>query len=406
MGQDAGGHDAGGHRGAGVTVGVVGAGQLGRMLQQAAIGIGVPLRFLGERADDPALAVAPSSELGSARSADDLERFAACCDVLTFEHELVDVDAVRGLERSGRVVHPSAAVLAAVADKVAMRRAVEAAGLPVPGWREVADAGELASAVATWPACAIKLSTGGYDGRGVFLVGEGDDGVAIGSPLLDAGCTLLVEPLLAFDAELAVVVARRPGGDAVAYDPVATLQIDGQCREVVAPAGIDDGLADEARSMALELAAALDVVGLLAVELFDVGGRLLVNELAVRPHNTAHHTIDACPTSQFEQHLRAVLDLPLGSTELFTPAAMVNVIGAADGADPRDHLAAGLATDPAARVHLYGKEARPNRKVGHVTVLDQDPVRAARRAWHVVAALRGDVPDRVAARMIGSVEQR
>ncbi len=374
------------------TVGVVGAGQLGRMLHQAAIGLGVRLRFLGEREDDPAIEVAPAWELGSAHSAADLARFAEGCDVLTFEHELVDVEAIRALERAGRVVHPSANVLAAVADKLAMRRAVEAAGMPVPAWRQVTTAGELAAAVAAWPACVIKLGRGGYDGRGVFLVTADDDGLAIGTPLLDAGVPLLVEPLLAFDAELAVVVARRPNGDAVAYDPVATTQVDGQCRQVVAPAGIDPGLADEARSIALELAAALDVVGLLAVELFDVDGRLLVNELAVRPHNTAHHTIDACVTSQFEQHLRAVLDLPLGATDLHTPAAMVNVIGAADGADPRAHLAAGLAADRGARVHLYGKEARPNRKVGHVTVLDDDVEPAARRAWAIVAALRGDVP--------------
>lgn len=391
--------------GGAAVVGVVGAGQLGRMLHQAAIGLGVEVRFLGEHDDDPAIAVARSWELGSATSADDLERFAATCDVLTFEHELVDVTAIRRLEASGRVVHPSAAALAAVADKLAMRHAVEAAGLPVPPWREVTAPDELAAAVAEWPACVIKLSRGGYDGRGVFLVREpggrphhGDDGLAVGLPLLATGVPLLVEPLLAFDAELAVLVARRPNGDAVAYDPVATTQVDGQCREVVAPAGIDPDLAEEARSIALELAAALGVVGLLAVELFDVGGRLLVNELAVRPHNTAHHTIDACPTSQFEQHLRAVLDLPLGATELHTPAAMVNVVGAADGADPREHLAAGLAVDPAARIHLYGKRSRPDRKVGHVTVLDADPARAARRAWAVVAALRGDVPPAMAAR--------
>lgn len=374
-------------------MGVVGAGQLGRMLHQAAISAGIPLRFLGERVDDPAICVCPSYELGSAMSEDDLVRFAKACDVMTFEHEVVDLDAVRRVEQSGAVVRPSAAALAAVADKVAMRHAVEAAGVAVPPWREVTDRAGLVAAVGEWPGCVIKLSRGGYDGRGVFLVPPGGDGAAVGEPLLAAGAVLLVEPLLAFDAELAVVVARRPNGDAVAYDPVRTVQVDGQCRLVVAPAGIDPDLADEARSIALEVAAALGVVGLLAVELFDVGGRLSVNELAVRPHNTAHHTIDACPTSQFENHLRAVLDLPLGPTTLLAPAAaMVNVIGNAAGDDPRDHLSDGFAVDPAARVHLYDKQARPNRKVGHVTVLDDDPDRAARRAWAVVRALRGDVP--------------
>ena len=211
--------------------------------------------------------------------------------------------------------------------------------------------------------------------------------------LTATGTPLLIEPRLDFDMELAVIVARRPGGDAVTYDPVATVQVDGQCRQVVAPSGVSVGLVDRAQRIGAQVAEALDVVGLVAVELFVVAGEVSINELAVRPHNTGHHTIDAAVTSQFENHVRAVADLPLGDPSLHTPAVMVNVIGNEAGDDPQAHLAAGLAADAGAHIHLYGKDARPNRKVGHVTVCDDDVERGAARAWRVVEALRGDVPE-------------
>jgi 5-(carboxyamino)imidazole ribonucleotide synthase len=377
-----------GHR-----LGVVGAGQLGQMIHQAAISLGVRIRFLAERDDDPAAQVCPSYELGSPMSADRLARFAAACDVVTFEHEVVDLEALAVMERGGVVLRPSSAVLSSVADKIAMRHAVEAAELPVPPWCRAGDLDQLDEALARWPHAVLKLSRGGYDGRGVFMVRSAQEGHSVGAQLLDGTTVLLVEPLLGFSLEAAVVVARRPNGECVVYDPVRTMQIDGQCRQVVVPSGMPPDLVEQARAIAIQAAEALDVVGLLAVELFLVDGELVVNELAVRPHNTAHHTIEACVTSQFDNHVRAVLDLPLGATDLTcASAAMVNVIVRADGDDPADHLAAALALDPAAHIHLYGKFARPNRKVGHVTVCDDDEERAVARAWRVVAALHGDVP--------------
>ena len=388
------------------VVGVVGAGQLGRMLHQAAvsnlIGSACAVRFLAERADDPAAQVSASIELGSAASAADLVRFASGCDVMTFEHELVDLAGVRACEATGCAVRPGADVLAVVADKVAMRRAVVGVGLPSPAWTAAVDADGLDRAIeAMGGRVVLKPSRGGYDGRGVFVPSTAADAQETGRRLLAAGAEVLVETFVPFVAEAAVVVARRPSGASVAYDPVRTVQIDGQCREVRAPSGLGADVDARCRTIALDAAAALGVVGLLAVELFVLGdGAVLVNELAVRPHNSAHHTIDACVTSQFEQHLRAVLDLPLGDPSLRSPAAvMVNVIGGTAGDDPSMHLAEALAIDPSARVHLYGKAVRPDRKVGHVTVCDQDVDRAAARAWAVVAALRGDVPDRSDERM-------
>lgn len=380
------------------TLGVVGAGQLGRMLHQAAvthvIGLGTTLRFLAERTDDPAVQVAPSYEIGAAMSADDLARFAKGCDVVTFEHEVVDLEAIRSLERAGAIVRPSATALGVVADKVAMRRAVQGAGLPVPGWCQVSDSDALGDALARWPHVVLKPSRGGYDGRGVFITRTHDEAREIGRELLQGGAILLVEPLVEFAMEAAIIVARRPGGSAVVYDPVRTVQVDGQCREVIVPSGMSAAMVERCHDIALRAADALDVVGLLAVELFVLpDDQVVVNELAVRPHNTGHHSIDACTTSQFENHLRAVLDLPLGDPALRAPAAaMVNVVGNAAGDDPGDFLADALALDPGARIHLYGKSARPNRKIGHVTVCDDDPSVALRRAWAVVAALHGDVP--------------
>lgn len=381
----------------GPVVGVVGAGQLGRMLLQAAIGPGFAVRFLAERGDDAAAQVTAHHEIGSAMSDKDLARFAAGCSVVTFEHEVVDFDGLEDLERGGAVLRPSPHALRLVSDKLAMRRALGWAGLPVPPWAAARSVEELVAAVTDWPEAVLKLSRGGYDGRGVFMVSGVEEAQAVGGRLLDRRVPLLVEPRLDFEMEAAVIAARRPGGDTIVYDPVRTIQLDGQCREVRVPSGLPPELADRARRLVVTAAERLDVVGLLAVELFLVDGELLVNELAARPHNTGHHSIDACVTSQFENHLRAVLDVELGSPRLRCAAATtVNVIGNREGDDPRRHLAAGLAADVEARVHLYGKQPRPDRKIGHVTICDDDAERASRRAWAVVEALRGDVPGRFA----------
>lgn len=380
------------HRPEHAHVGVVGAGQLGRMLHQAAIPLGVDLWFMGNALDDSAAQVSSNTRVGSAMSPADLAAFAEACPVVTFEHEVVHLEALA--ELSDRTAfRPGHRALSAVADKIAMRSALADAGLPIPEWQRADTVDEVMGGLERWPNAVIKLSRGGYDGRGVFMVDDVQAGAHLAAELTASGTPLLIEPRLDFDMELAVIVARRPGGEAVTYDPVATVQVDGQCRQVVAPAGVSDGLVGEAQAIGAAVADALDVVGLVAVELFVVDGQVSINELAVRPHNTGHHTIDAAVTSQFENHVRAVTDLPLGDPSLHTPAVMVNVIGNARGEDPRAHLAAGMAADAAAHIHLYGKEARPNRKVGHVTVCDDDVERAATRAWRVVEALRGDVPE-------------
>jgi 5-(carboxyamino)imidazole ribonucleotide synthase len=376
------------------VLGVVGAGQLGRMMLQDAISLAVPLRFMAASDEDPAVVVGGSFDIGSAMHDVDLGRFAATCDVMTFEHEVVDLEGLEDIERGGAVVRPSASALRVVADKLGMRRAVEWADLPVPEWKQAKTVADLMEIVDAWPQCVVKLSRGGYDGRGVFVVDGPAEMEDLAEKLVRKRVPLLVEPLLDFDRELAVIVARRPGGEAVVYDPVETRQIDGQCRQVDAPAPVALDHAARVREIGLQVAESIGVVGLVAVELFEVGDELLINELAVRPHNTGHHSIDACVTSQFENHIRAVLDLPLGNASLTVPAAvMVNVVGDADATDPRDRLADAMAVDAGARIHLYEKESRPGRKIGHVTVTGTDHAELADRAWSVVEALGGDIPE-------------
>ncbi|MFO7548954.1 MAG: 5-(carboxyamino)imidazole ribonucleotide synthase [Acidimicrobiia bacterium] len=372
------------------VVGVVGGGQLARMTHQAAIALAVDLRFLTEREEDPAPAVARWSELGSPLSHDDLGRFAESVDLVTFDHEVVDLDALEALERLGVRMFPRPDTLRLVADKAGMRSHLAGHGFPVPPWRAVVDEAGLDAALADLDGpVVVKRSHGGYDGRGVFTVSGPDEARRVAGPLLSGGDTLVVEPFLELEAELAVLVARRPDGVAVTYEPVTTVQVDGMCREVLAPALVPDPVRREASRLGNAIADAVDAVGILAVELFWTGGRLLVNELAARPHNTGHHTIEAAVTSQFENHLRAVLDLPLGDPSPVSPSAMVNVVGGPVEADPRARLGEGLGADAGAHVHLYGKTWRPGRKLGHVTVCDADPERALERARRVVVGLGG-----------------
>ncbi len=369
-------------------LGIVGAGQLARMTHQAAISLAVELRFLADRAHDPAAAVAPGARIGSAMSGDDLRSFAGECDVVTFDHEVVDLETLDQMEAMGVALRPSARTLRMVADKLAMRQALDGAGLPIPPIEVIQTPSDLERAGERLGAMALKRTRGGYDGRGVFLVRDGVEAAAAAGPYLDAEETLIAEPLLPLDRELAVLVARRPGGEMVVYDPVETLQIDGQCRQITMPAPVPGEIAEHARQLARAAARAVDAVGILAVELFEVGGRLMVNELAARPHNSGHHTIEAAVTSQFENHVRAVLDLPLGSPERRCPAAVtVNVIGRDADTDPRLRLEQALATDPAAHIHLYGKTPRFNRKLGHVTVCHDQAGEAQRRARAVAVAL-------------------
>ena len=352
-----------------MRVGVVGAGQLARMLQQAAIPLGVDLRLLATDPAEPALRVVPDSLVGAT-----LAELADGCDVVTFEHELVDLDEVRALEADGVVVRPSASTLASVVDKRATRTLLAEHDLPQPAWRPVETAADV-----TLPA-VLKASRGGYDGRGVWEVID-EAGVA---EVLASGLALLAEERVAIDQELAVLVARRPNGEVAAYPVVETVQRDGICVEVLAPATVDDDVAKAATELAVEVAEAVGAVGLLAVELFRTGDRLLVNELAARPHNSGHWTIEGTATSQFEQHLRAVLDLPLGPTAARAPAvAMANVIG---GTDPQARLGEALTVGDV-HVHLYGKAPRAGRKLGHVTAVGDDLDEVRHRATRAAEVL-------------------
>jgi 5-(carboxyamino)imidazole ribonucleotide synthase len=353
-------------------VGMVGAGQLARMTHQAAIALGQSLRVLAVSPDDGAALVAPDISLGPHTDLDALRQFAKGCDVVTFDHEHVPGDAIRALEADGVRVAPGSAALRFAQDKAAMRERLGAMGAPVPRWRRVRTIDDVTAFAAetSWPV-VLKATTGGYDGRGVWVVPSRANAVTV----IDSGLDLIVEERVPLRRELAAVVARSPFGQVAAYPIVETVQRDGICVEVIAPApGLPDELALAAEELAIRIASELDVVGLLAVELFETAGGLVVNELAMRPHNSGHWTIEGARTSQFEQHLRAVLDYPLGDTGLTAPwVVMANVLGGPDGGMPIDErLHHMMAAEPGVKVHLYGKAVRPGRKIGHVTALGDD----------------------------------
>ncbi|MDP9398169.1 MAG: 5-(carboxyamino)imidazole ribonucleotide synthase [Actinomycetota bacterium] len=375
------------------VVGVVGGGQLARMLQQAAAPLGARLRLLATSRDESAAQVISDVVVGDYRDLDALRRFATGCAVVTFDHEHVPTGHLETLAADGVAVHPGPAALVHAQDKAVMRERLTAAGVPCPRWRRVRDAADVvAFAVETgWPVM-LKTTRGGYDGKGVWVV---EDEPAASRVLADAarrGAQLIAEERVAFRRELAALVARSPHGQAAAYPVVETVQRDGVCREVLAPAPIDEDTAIEAERVALRIAQELGVTGLLAVELFETAdGRVLVNELAMRPHNSGHWTIEGAVTSQFEQHLRAVLDLPLGDPRARAPyAVMANVLGG-DYPDLYPAYLHVMARDPGLKVHVYGKDVKPGRKVGHVTVTGDDPEDLRERARHAAAYLRGEI---------------
>jgi 5-(carboxyamino)imidazole ribonucleotide synthase len=363
-------------------VGMVGAGQLARMTHQAAIALGQSLRILADSADDGAALIAPDVVVGDYQVLEDLRTFARGCDVLTFDHEHVPNEHIAALAAEGVTVHPGAAALRFAQDKQAMRERLTAMGVPCPRWAPITDAADLESFAAEvgWPV-VLKASTGGYDGKGVWVVGSADEA----QDVLGSGTALLAEERVAIVRELAADVARSPFGQGAAWPVVETVQRDGINVEVIAPApDLDDETAEYAQSLALRIAAELGVTGVLAVELFETAEGLLVNELAMRPHNSAHWTIEGACTSQFEQHLRAVLDYPLGSPAPIAPVVvMANLLGGPDDVVPKaldervHHL---MAHWPDVKIHLYGKQFRPGRKVGHVTALGADLATVRRRA--------------------------
>ena len=366
---------------------MVGAGQLARMTCQAAIGLGIRFRVLAATPADSAAQICADTRIGDHRSLQDLLALASDCDAVTFDHEHVPGAQVSALEAASVPVRPGGAALRYAQDKLVMRQRLGQLGVRCPRFAPVtrlADVTSFAERCGGWPV-VLKAIRGGYDGKGVWMCESAEQAAEV----LAHGISLIAEEYVPFTAELAALVARSPYGQGAAYPVVQTVQRDGICREVLAPApGLPDGVARQAQSLALRLAAELGVTGLLAVELFQVPGGLLVNELAMRPHNCGHWSIEGARTSQFEQHLRAVLDMPLGATEPTAPqAVMANVLGG-DGGDLYARLHHVLAADPALRVHLYGKPSRPGRKIGHVTALGTDAAELRDRARRAASYLR------------------
>ncbi len=365
---------------------MVGGGQLARMTHQAAIPLGQTLRVLAVSPDDPAAQVSPDVVIGSHTDLDALRRAAVGASVLTFDHEHVPTDLLHTLVADGVTVYPGPEALVFAQDKLAMRRRLSDLGAPVPRFAPVdtvADVDAFAALVGGVP--VIKTVRGGYDGRGVVLADDLATAREAVAGYLADGVPVLLEERVPMRRELAVLVARSPFGQGAAWPVVETVQREGICVTVLAPApGLPDELAAQAEQLGLRIADELGVVGVLAVELFETtDGELVVNELAMRPHNSGHWTMNGAVTSQFEQHLRAVLDYPLGDTRPLAPVTvMANVLGAptppAMGMDERLHHLFGRIPD--AHVHLYGKAERPGRKIGHVNVLGDDVESVRERA--------------------------
>ena len=384
-------------------VGIVGGGQLARMCQPPAVALGLTLSVLAESPTASAALVVPHSPVGACDDLDAVVDFARSCDVVTFDHEHVPGRVLHAVQAAGVSVHPDPSALRYAQDKIAMRDRLTQMGVPCPRWavaREQQQVEDFGARVG-WPV-VMKAARGGYDGKGVRVISaseEAQDWLARARTARDGDGSpegVLLEEKVDFRRELAVLVARSPSGQAATWPVVQTVQQDGICTEVLAPApGLTHQVATEATAAALRIAGELEVTGVMAVEMFELSAPgepgFVVNELAMRPHNSGHWTIDGAVTSQFEQHLRAVLDLPLGATRARDRwSVMANVLG---GSEPElysayRHL---MARDPALRLHLYGKQVRPGRKIGHVNVGGSDLEDLRARAGHAADYLRGVV---------------
>ncbi|RYB93095.1 5-(carboxyamino)imidazole ribonucleotide synthase [Nocardioides oleivorans] len=374
------------------TLAVIGGGQLARMMAQPAIALGLPLRLLAEAEGVSAAQVIPDQLVGDHTDLDALRAVTEGASVVTFDHEHVPTAHLHALVADGIAVRPGPDALVHAQDKAMMRRRLAELDVPCPRNAVVTTTAEVEEFGLP---CVLKTTRGGYDGKGVWVVRAIDEAQAAFDAAAAAGVEVLAEELVDFRRELSALVARSPSGQAAAYPVVASTQLDGICHEVIAPApDLAPALAGQAQEIALRIAGALDVTGILAVELFETtDGRILVNELAMRPHNTGHWSQDGAVTSQFENHLRAVMDLPLGSP---APRArwtvMVNILGGpTDTGRLYDGLPHAMARDPRLRVHFYGKDLRPGRKVGHVNAYGDDLEDCLERARHAAAWFRGDL---------------
>ena len=377
------------------VVGVIGGGQLARMMQPAAINLGIHLRVLSATATDSAAQVIPDTVVGSHEDWEALKAFALECDVVTFDHEHVPTEFLEELIKLGVAVRPGPHALQYAQDKILMRTALTEAGIACPMWKEITSADDLEAfgIEAGWP-MILKTARGGYDGKGVWVAKSFDEAIGIVNEIHAAGNRVLAEELVPFTRELAAQVARSPHGQCVAYPVVKSTQTDGICHEVIAPCpDLDPERAAQAQAMAITIANALDVHGMLAVELFDTGSEILVNELAMRPHNSGHWSMDGAVTSQFENHLRAVLDWPLGSPAPTGPATvMVNLLGK-DLDNMHGAFRHIMARDPGIKVHLYGKTVKPGRKIGHVNATGGNIEDLLQRAWHAADYLTGVIDE-------------
>ena len=377
-------------------VGMVGGGQLSRMTHQAGIALGVDFSVLAAGPTDSAALVCGDVVLGDDRGLDDVLAFVKANDVVTFDHEHVPEPVLRAAEEAGGLLRPGREALRFAQDKLRMRTRMAELGAPSPRWRavtaleHVVDFAEDEEDGPGWPV-VLKAAMGGYDGKGVWMVDDVDQAREVVERAASEDVPLLVEEKVAFSRELAVQVARSPHGQVAVYPVVETVQRGGVCHEVIAPApDLDEDRALRAQRLAIEIAHALDVTGILAVELFETVDGVVVNELAMRPHNSGHWSIEGARTSQFEQHLRAVLNLPLGSPRTNAPfTVMANLLGGEDPEIYRRYLHV-MAKDPEVKIHFYGKDVRPGRKIGHVTVMGDDHQDLLERARDAAAYLRGD----------------
>jgi 5-(carboxyamino)imidazole ribonucleotide synthase len=375
------------------VVAVIGGGQLARMMAEPAAAMGIPLRLLAEAEGVSAAQVIPDCLVGDYTDLEMLRKITSGAQVVTFDHEHVPTEHLHALAADGIATRPGPEALVHAQDKAVMRTRLTELGMPCPRHEVV---GSVSDVEAFGFPCVLKTTRGGYDGRGVWFVESAAECADAFATAERTGVPLLAEERVDFRRELSALVARSPSGQAAAYPVVASTQLDGICLEVVAPApDLEPALATQAQQVALTIAKELDVTGVLAVELFETNdGRILVNELAMRPHNTGHWTQDGAVTSQFENHLRAVLDLPLGSpAPRVRWTVMVNILGGPSDQVGRlyDGYPHALARDPHLRVHLYGKELRPGRKVGHVNAYGDDLEDCLERARHAAAWFRGDL---------------
>jgi 5-(carboxyamino)imidazole ribonucleotide synthase len=363
------------------VVGIIGAGQLARMTVAPAIALGVTLKLFAQDKSDSAAQIC-DHVVGDFRNLKEVLNFARECDVITFEHELVPLSVIKGLEAEGIRVYPPSSAFIYSQNKAEMRKILS--DLPSPQWKLIADEEEITS----FPVIAKAIS-GGYDGRGVWKISDRD----LLKDIIAIHPQLLIEELVEFDSEIAVMVARSPHGQASTWAPTQTIQENGICTRTVTPATVSSEVSEKASALALAIAERVGLVGVMAVEMFVKGDQLFINELAMRPHNSGHWTIEGSVTSQFEQHLRAILDLPLGDPSMTASFAVMGNILGGDKSDmyrPYLHL---MARNPELKVHQYMKEVRPGRKIGHVNAVGEDLLHLEELIVHARDYMSGEIDE-------------